>query len=227
MYKVMKNYIFISLILLFNINFVFWNSCEYRSQIDQCIDARNNWTSKSIEDFVCVNWNDDKIWYQVILDMEFKKVDKEMDTYLELLENQKNMYFGQWATKNYIDWVNDIYTKWDEFAKKYKDICNISIVQKEASCWVNESTSNQESLAASWINWTLCEKLINTKIWIFNDVAFSILMLNREQISADDKKTYDQWQRSNYDNLLNIMMINLWYIERIWQKWPSKLAHPY
>jgi len=27
--------------------------------------------------------------------MEFKKVDKEMDDYLDLLENQKNMYFGQ------------------------------------------------------------------------------------------------------------------------------------
>ena len=31
--------------------------------------------------------------YQVILDIEFQKIDKKMDKYLENLENQKNTYF--------------------------------------------------------------------------------------------------------------------------------------
>jgi hypothetical protein len=51
-------------------------------------------------------------------------------------------------------------------------------------------------------------------------------MLNKEQIKADDKKIYDQWQRKNYNVLLDIMMINLWYLERIWNKWPMSLANP-
>jgi hypothetical protein len=53
------------------------------------------------------------------------------------------------------------------------------------------------------------------------------LMLNKQQIKADDKKIYDQWQRKNYDKLLDLMMINIWYIERIWQKWPSKIQNAY
>jgi len=34
--------------------------------------------------------------------------------------------------------------------------------------------------------------LVNKKISIFEDVAFGVLMLNKQQIKADEKKTYDQ-----------------------------------
>jgi hypothetical protein len=54
-----------------------------------------------------------------------------------------------------------------------------------------------------------CEKLIEKKLEIFNDVAFSVLMLNKRQIRTDEKKTYDQLGRKNYNLLLDIMMINL------------------
>jgi hypothetical protein len=43
------------------------------------------------------------------------------------------------------------------------------------------------------------------------------------QIRKDDKKEYFQERRSAYDKVLDLIMVNLGYIERIWKKWPSKI----
>ncbi len=207
-----------------------WETCEYFSQIDRCMSAQENWSQKSIEDFVCINWNRAKVSYQIILDMEFKKIDDKMDLTLTKLEENKNTYFWINADKSYIDWINYIHDKWAEFGKEYSELCSSIILEKAISC-SNKDKSNQSVPISEAIkyfdnNWASCKDLINKKISIFKDVAFWVLMLNKLQIKADEKKTYDQTQRWNYDHLLDIMMINLWYIERIWQKWPSKLANP-
>jgi hypothetical protein len=31
-----------------------------------------------------------------------------------------------------------------------------------------------------------------------------------------------QEERTKYDKLLEIVMVNVWFLERIWKKWPSK-----
>jgi hypothetical protein len=38
---------------------------------------------------------------------------------------------------------------------------------------------------------------------------------------------YDQEIRTKYDKVIDLMMINLWYIERVWRKWPSKTKNAY
>jgi len=216
----------ILILSLFSSNIVYWNSCEYKWQIDRCMKAQNG-SINSIEDFVCIPWNIDEITYQIILDMEFKKVDEKMDKYLEDLETNKNTYFWQWAKKTYVDWINDIHEKWDEFKKEFLWLCWDSIMKKAISCSKFQKPTNSNSKEYFTNEWTSCKKLVDKKIELYLDVAFSVLMLNKQQTNADDKKLYDQWQRSNYDHLLEIMMINIWYVERIWQKWPSKLANPH
>jgi hypothetical protein len=234
--KVIKNkiYILITIFFLFLFKtvdiFATDNTCKYTSQIEQCMQAQN-WWEKAIEDFVCVNWNRAKVAYQVILDMEFKEIDDKMDKYLENLEKNKNIYFWIWAKKNYIDWINDIWDMWDMFRTKYLWLCTDIILKEAINCSDETSIFNKsvpiENAKDYFHNqWSTCRTLVDKKISIFNDVAFWVLMLNKLQIKADEKKTYDQWQRTNYDHLLDIMMINIWYIERIWQKWPSKLANP-
>ena len=224
--------IFFSILWFLRFDWVFakWETCKYTSEIEKCMSAQN-WWEKAIEDFVCVTWNREKVSYQIILDMEFKKIDDDMDKYLENLEKNKNTYFGLWATKNYIDWINDISDAWDRFKNDYKKLCTDIILNQAIICSDKENIKNKSVPIKEAIkyfnNWgTPCATLVDKKISIFNDVAFWVLMLNKLQIKADEKKTYDQWQRSNYDHLLDIMMINIWYIERIWQKWPSKLANP-
>jgi hypothetical protein len=38
---------------------------------------------------------------------------------------------------------------------------------------------------------------------------------------------YDQEIRTKYDKVIDLMMINLWYLERIRKKWPSKTKNAY
>jgi hypothetical protein len=40
-------------------------------------------------------------------------------------------------------------------------------------------------------------------------------------------KKYVIEERKKYNTLLDIMMVNIWYIERILKKWPAKIKKPY
>ena len=244
--KIIKIFIFsLFFVFLSSVN-TYSNSCEYTWKINECIEANKNMTYKSIEDFVCINWsseNPEQIIYQIVLDGEFKEIDEEMDDFLFNLEENKNTYFWKDAKKTYIDWVNDIFTKKGELEKKYKQKCGIwedwkiiikaqNIITKVQMCnpWtsnIKPFTSIDQAIKFFPDSWTDCSKLVAVKMEIFENVAFNTLALAKQQVLADQKKLYDQWQRKNYDKLLNIMMINLWYLERIWQKWSSKIKHPH
>jgi len=203
----------------------FWESaysesCKYISEIQRCKEANKNWTTKSIEDFVCIVWDGDDIAYQVVLDKEFKKIDNDIDKYLFDLEKYKNLYFWINKSKTYIDGVDDIFLAKKYFHKEYNEVCNEKLVYEVASChiWDKTTIRNAKRNFSDWID---CRLLINTKLEIFEDVAFNILMMNKAWVRADEKKLYDQVQRTNYDNLLDIMNVNIWYLERIWQKTPT------
>lgn len=206
-------------------NFVY--SCEYKWKIDQCNSANLIAKEKGIDDFTCITWTPEQVTYQVVLDLEFKKVDEKMDEYIEKLEKNKNIYFWKNRKKTYIEWINDIENKSLEFRKQYDNICENIINKKVSECSSDNKISIKNAKNFFSNEWTPCSDLTNQKLEIFDDITFGILMLNKKQINADEKKLYDQVQRRNYNMLLDIMMINLWYIERIWQKWPSKLANPH
>ncbi len=220
--RLFKFFIILLLASLFFVNIANW--CKYKWEIEECMDANMNWMNKSIEDYVCRVWSQEEIIYQIILDKEFKKVDDEMDEYLEKLETNKNYYFWVAKKKNFLEWINDLTDKKKYFREKYLDLCWWIINEEAMKCAEDEKISNDN--IKDYFKITTCKSLVVVKTDIFYEVATSILLLNKEQVASDDKKTYDQWQRRNYNLVLDIMMINLWYIERIWQKWTSKLAHP-
>ena len=68
--------------------------------------------------------------------------------------------------------------------------------------------------------------LAKIKLHISRQVAYNILMLNKQQILKDERKKYVQEERTKYDKLLNAFMINLGYLGRILHKWPSKITNP-
>ncbi len=226
----MKNkiIIYITSLLIFSIfiaNTAYWEWCKYSWQIDQCIAANDSGTTRSIEDFVCIVGTPEEIAYQVVLDQLFKELDDEMDQYIQDLETEKSRYFGKSRQKNFIDWLNEIDLKKNYFFTEYSKICGSKIMEEVISCNEGEKTANRN--ATNYFQEADCMSLINKKLDVFDEVTFSILMLNKQQVKADDKKTYDQWERTNYDTLLDIMMVNLGYAERIWQKWPSKIQNAY
>ncbi|MBT6778790.1 hypothetical protein HOA93_03280 [bacterium] len=51
--------------------------------------------------------------------------------------------------------------------------------------------------------------LANQKLEIFDNITYSILLMNKQQVKADDKKKYDQLQRQDYNRVLDLMMVNI------------------
>lgn len=210
-------------------------SCEYIWDFKRCISERQNWNNRSIVDFVCINWNesDFNIMSQIVLDKEFKKIDKDVEKFLKDLEKDKDYYFGKNAEKNFIDAIDLIEKIFDdedwEFAKKYSELCSIWILEKTLSCfpdWISITNASINIWKPSW-DWNTCKSLYKTKINIFKKVAYNVLKLNKLSVRKDNKKIYQKENRWNYENLIDLININVRYMERIWKKWPSKTKYPH
>lgn len=216
-----------------------------KSKIDICNEAVKPFLSKedwsiikwssirSVEDFVCLQDVPEARVFQIILDTDFTEIDCEMEQYFQSLTNSKNLYFWKDAKFSYFDWINHIWEKSKYFEDLYSNSC-VEVSSKAAKYIENwaytldeEKPSVSISEAKEYLDWSWwdCQNLIKLKISIFNNVAFNVLQLNKTQVSNDQKKLYDQEQRTKYNKVLDLMMINLWYIERIWMKWPSKIKN--
>lgn len=238
----MKNiFLLFVLLLSFGIYNAEASSCKYTEKIKQCNEAmagflpKDNsfilpWSSiKSIDDFICLQDVPEKRILQIALDENFKKIDDEMDIYLKNLTAQKNLYFWKEAVYSYYDGLNHIWEKSEYFNLKYSNSCVTSLDEtmdcmakddKNKSIWVASALEYLKDTTTEW-TWE-CHQLIKIKIKIFNSIAYNTMLLNKQQVMRDQKKLYDQEIRTKYNKLLNLMMINLWYIERIWQKRPSR-----
>ncbi len=217
--------IFLWFITFFSFDNSFASDCAYWTEIKLCKIANDAWDTKELTDFVCIIGTDEEITYQIVLDSLFKKEDEKMDKFIEDLEKEKNRYFWISREKNFIDWLNDIDQAEKYFYEQYAGLCGSTIIEQAMACMPENKTTT--TVAKNFFQESDCMKLVNKKIEIFDKVTFSILLLDKWQVKADEKKTYDQWQRKNYDNLLDLMMINIWFIERLWQKWPSKILNTY
>lgn len=244
MYKFFLIFFFIFFHLIFQVDA---SNCKFIWKINECNSAlksyiwRDNsfiekWTSiRSIEDFICLQDTPENRVFQIALDENFRKIDDEMDKYLDSLTNSKNFYFWKEAQFSYFDWINHIWEKSRYFKNLYNAACVQSIVDA-ASCIENdlytvpeERPSISVESAKQYLNWSSwdCYNLANVKVEIFNNVAFNVLQLNKVQVFRDQKKLYEQEQRTKYSKLSDLMMINLSYLERIWMKWPSKIKNAY
>ena len=67
-----------------------------------------------------------------------------------------------------------------------------------------------------------CQRLVQTKLEVYKQVSYDILKLNKSEVLNNSTTLVTQDQRTKYDSIIDLFMINLWYLERIWKKWPSK-----
>ena len=216
------------IIFLLNISYSDENICNYTIKVDKCLDANKDWSTRSLsesEKFMCIEWSREEIIYQIILDEKFSEIDDEIDWYLTNLEEQKNKYFWPSAISNYIEAVDEIESKfaiWWEYWKQYNAVCWIELIKEVQSCqdW---TTSNIN--AKDYFKNTQCMNLVKLKLHIYRQVSYDILMLNKLNVRQDSAKEHMQEERIKYDEILDSMMINSWYMERISKKWPSKLLN--
>lgn len=241
-------------ILFFILFFVIFTSstsaseCKYLNKFYQCDAAIKSfiWKSnskliwvwgslKDFTDFPCIQDSEEARIFQIAVDENFKEIDKEMDEYLKNLFESKNYYFWKEKNNNYIEWIEHIFLKKDEFQEKYNEACRISFMET-ADCTKNlahKDPKEQASISVVWaldfINWQKnswsCFSLAWVKSNIFLEVAYNWLLLNRQQVSKDMQKQYVQTQRENYWKVLEAMRLNQSYIERINSQWTSKTKH--
>lgn len=220
MYKTNRAiFVFIFLVLLQESLFAA-ETCEYQSEIQQCIETQ---TPRAIDDFVCVEWSAETKAFQVILDKRFQEIDEEIEKYIFWLEKAKSKYFWKNKTDHHVDGVLDIHNKFSshgEYAKLYQSFCGINLVSETATCvWSSIPVVSALDFFQSWT----CSRLIETKLGIYEQVAYDILSLNKAQIRSDESKLFVTQERTKYDALIDLFNVNIWYIERILQKWPSKI----
>jgi len=215
---------------IFIFHFSYWeNSASWK--LEKCIKANKNWTTRTLSEaewFICIeSTSTGEIISQIIFDEEFSKIDDEIDKYLINLEEDKDKYFWPDADSNYIVASDEIEKKFSvywEYWNEYKEICWTNIIWKimeyqEWELWIIN--------ASNFFEETVCMQMANLKLYIYRQVAYDILMLNKLSVREDSAKEHMQLERAAYDTLLNDMMINAWYMERISKKWPSVTQNTY
>jgi hypothetical protein len=160
--------------------------------------------------------------FQEWLDKHFKEIDKGIETYLTNLNKQKNHCFWKERKQNFIECINDIEKNFENYSNSYNNACTEILAdvldkQEDKSVSSIEATNFIEDRDSN-----LCKDLYSLKIRISKQVAYDILKRNKYQILKDENKIFTQEQRKKYWELLNLIRVNIWYIERLWKKWPSK-----
>ena len=170
--------------------------------------------------------------FQESIYKNFKPIDEKIETYLTNLSRDKNYCFGEERQKTFVECVDFIektfsiswkYAVWDDtwWDDSYSEACTKSL-------W--ETIDNQEEQSIPSVDSTTildrskgaCSELYKFKLSIYKSVAYDILKKNKYAILKDEHKLFTQKNRTKYDKLLDLIRINLWYIERLWKKWPSK-----
>lgn len=221
--------------------------CKHSAKISKCNEAlkdymNKNWSFitpwdslRNIQDFVCLQDSPERRVFQIAMEENFKTIDDEMDSYLQTLETSKDVFFWKNAQYDFFDWVNQIWANADYFQRKYENACIQTLedatwcVTRDGYAITEENSAISIEQAIEFIEWSSweCVSLAKVKVEIFKDIAYNILLLNQYQVNKDTKKLYEQELRTKYDKVIELMMINLWYIEKIRKKWPSKIQHTY
>lgn len=234
--KIFFTFVFL---LWFFISHQIFAQCEYSEEIKKCYDANKQNTTRELTDFVCLDrkWNPEYYSYQIIIDKRFQEVDTKVEKFLTDLEENKNYYFWTEKQENFLDAINTIDKKFSmtgdeqDFWTQYILACTnlntaLSTCKKDETLQeiFTDQSANISNEFYSEINKN-CWLLASQKLKIYKQVAYNILYLNKTAIAEDNKKLYQQKQRSAYDKLLSKFMVNLWYVERIWAKWPAKIKY--
>lgn len=160
--------------------------------------------------------------FQKETDKYFKQIDKKIENYLGNLNKSTNHCFWKDKKQNFVECIDDIEKNFDAYSIAYSNACKLILSDTidKSEKWYIPATEASKFIDSKSQN--LCTRLYEYKIRIYKLVAHDILKENKLQILKDENKLFVQEQRDKYSDLLNLIRVNIWYIERIWKKWPSK-----
>jgi len=189
---------------------------EYSGEFRQCIVANYNGTTRTIEDFPCLQTTDmEKILYQVILDKKFKEYDEEILEYLVDLRMDKEASAEEPLDR--IDEFTRNFWWYGYYYQKYQELCERWILEERASCtwWI--------PLVPAW--WTLrgdavtqeCMRLTTSKLEIYSDLAAHILGVNKEEVLSDRFTQSEIDRREGNNNVSDAFRDVVGYCGKIWE----------
>lgn len=234
----MKKYFLLIFLITFwlNIQNVF-SSCEYQSEINECVEANMlKWKKPNdITDYVCPvsEWpNYEEIAYQVIFDKKFKELDKEVENFLDTLQNSIQYFYWPEKKESYLDWLNYLNETFNPhwtIRKKYTKYCRVtvdnSIINSFCKCTWKSDNECESTIDKSkyYITQSYCEELINFKLYVYKKVAYNLLQVNKLDFLNQFRKKQLKSTREKYDLISWNMYANLDYIVRIY-KWQDKVT---
>lgn len=228
-------YLYLTLITLSLLFAYSWaHACEYKKEFEDCQAKNEAWITAAASDYLCVSSSkDEEILYNLILDKRFSEVDTDAYAFLRWITDSKDYFFGEDAQASYFQWVEIINLKfWNngEYWKRYKDFCTASgedsVIRETFSCLSSmaeaEVVRSSSDTIREYLEETNCMGMAEAKLRIYELVAYDTLKINKAVVRKDNRKKFMKKQRTKYGDVLNLMRINLGYMERIWKKWPSK-----
>ena len=187
---------------------VFWdegvNTCEYQDELNECVIANKNGSTRSIIDFTCLqSSSSDEILDQIILDLKFREIDDKIETFLSAIDADK---LAVMITPNrVIDDISKTLTKEWVYYKEYKAVCNGWVLVERAKCNDVPIISVGKRIKNSNLE-TGCMALVDNKLDIYTQVAYDRLKLNKAQVLQDQyKKDIVQVMRTKFDDLITVM----------------------
>lgn len=179
------------------------------------MQANQGWNPRSIEDFVCLQSQDQsKVLDQIILDETFREIDDRVESFLYRLSEDKES-----SVTNLNENIDDITKNLGiegVFYKEYKALCDGWILAERISC--TEKISNVEGWARikNAPQNEGCIELVKNKLDIYYRVAADIQKLNKSDVHRDNRQEYEQEQRTKYDGLLQLMLDIIAFLERLY-----------
>lgn len=202
----------------------------YKQKVEACLKAREpgGAGAKSITDYVCPEGRVDSqhdIAYQVVLDLAFRKLDKELTEELKAFQGQKVKQSTDVNTK-LVDWFDETGVNADKsYTARYKQICKdlgnennpVGAVVKAFTGVTTDGTTGEFLYGEN-----SCTQLVDQKKAAYRDIAYLIGIKNASDTIVEDKARFVDKLNDNYQNFLMQWTIYVGELSRIKSKWNIK-----
>lgn len=197
---------------------------EYFQKVCSCFKAREEGSARSLKNPICPETADmpeGKVAYQVILDMKFGEIDKEIKAYLKSLQKNTTKDISQ-VMKNTKLIIED--TSEGSYASRYQNICEKTssngIISAMVATFKGISTDTVVEYEKD------CKALVAAKMVVYKNMAKIISMQSVMKSYQKDKNTYMSSLRQEYVKFFEKWDSYIAGLGRIKAKWNSKVKNP-
>lgn len=207
---------------------------KYTKEIDACMKARDTEHggagAKSIEEYICPvgTLSSQEIAFQVIMSIEFKKLDNQVKKDLKKIHEGSNKDTGALASN-----IRDLFESKDSkaYPERYAEICNSSTKDEAALYFKGKGTSlTTDNNAVGFVfgqktgntKYLSCQELVDMKLKAYKASAWLLGEGAVVKSFKNDKHEYMRKLKDQYEKFLNKWTTYIGQLGVIKDKWPTK-----